>query len=290
MDEQIARGQLRSLYPNIELGQALSIGSRWFVFEGTLEGMMIVAKLNEKANQEKCSTQLARAILPEKLRVPRVVDAKKNTLLLEYINGNEPCISLLDDRCLCVEYLVEMQSIALRPGLKDYYFGKKLRNRLNAEYFYLTKALPKADQLQKIVPEFAFLLQNALNAVNGDALGVLSHGDYQPRNLLVESEKKVVPLDWTDFGRSHHAYDIGNLLFASSSKTFLAGIDFYLSKRGGTEDSVNFAISAASIAGVIRAGSHFRKIEFGTRYLVESSLKTVHDGYQLVKDLQEGDR
>jgi len=288
-----ARAKLVELFPEIEFEDEplpnSSGGKR--IFLGIFRGRKVVVKLhreNGKADQEAKATRKAKIMLSEKaLPVPCVKYVRDNAIVLEYISGDKFEISDMKHRRLSIEYLIEMHSVRASDDLEDHYFGQALRNRIHQERLRLEQALQAAEQLDEVVSDFDCLCLRAVSAADSDSKGVISHGDYQPRNLLCTGYA-VVPIDWVDFGRAHQAYDICNLLYELPFKTVLEGTIYYANRKFGKDVSSSQIESilreGSAIAGVIRAGSHFRQIINGSdRCFVEGALRTVRHGLELTE-------
>ena len=283
---QQLKDDLQRLFPGLKLDEtSRSYNSK--VLRGQLNGASLVAKFDpDKAIQECRATKLAQQVLGARgLRVPGVIGCTTNAVLLEYIEGMEPRLESSAHRALCIDFLTALQSIDPPSDLADHYFGSTLHNRLLEERVHLIKAKTLAPALAAIESDFESLLSLALKAEKFDNKGVLSHGDYQPKNLRITREEEVVPIDWVDFGRAHRAYDIGNLLYSATPEEFRSGIDIYLRESGNNMPSSmvsEFATQAAAISGVIRSGHYFRSIENGQLDQVDLAINSVLKGRKLL--------
>ncbi len=115
------------------------------------------------------------------------------------------------------------------------------------------------EQLQQFDKNFNEIFSKAFQAAKEETKGVLGHGDFQQKNLILTGESKFVPIDWLDFGLANMFYDLGNLLCGVNLKHILEIAKDPKILQGKLEVFGDYT-SGVAIAYVIRIGSNCRQI------------------------------
>ncbi len=278
--------RLKSLFPSIEIHNIVngSSGGR-SVFKARYKDMDIIAKLHpegaRKALQEATATDKAKSLLnPLGLFVPKIFDIKDEGILVEFVSGNTPDLSKEEDLLICLDYLLKMNGVQPPGDLENHFYGENLKNRIQDELRYFQEALIRVPDLQRSKAQFDSIYSKALDTISADTPGVIGHGDFQQKNLILTSERKLVPIDWGDFGLAHKEYDVGNLLCGVDLNQLMARAKLSHTLQEKLNAFGNYKQGVA-IACVLRIGSNCRQIvEIGVKKEYMDNIRATIEIYE----------
>lgn len=246
------------------------------IYKGIYNEHQVILKNVKDSNRAQAEFNNQRKafelLKPHGFKVPQAIDVKNSWIVSEFIEGNVNQLSY-EELQKALRYLHVLHSSDYRTilPLNNHYYGKNLINRLNQENDFLSKAIRKYHQLSSFKKGFERILRIAVNYANhalNDSPAVVGHGDFQPKNIIV-NESGIIPIDWIDFGRLLRWYDVGNLLFKQKRDGLLSLLEHYLrlgSKQSyiSSKEAEKIIKNFLSVTFIIRTGSHFR-------YMVETN-------------------
>ncbi len=264
--EKKIQDRIKDSFPSIKIINPVkgSSGGR-SVFKVRLGSDILILKLHPDSNgavKEARTTRFARDNLaPYLLRVPEIKDQKQEFVLMEYINGKEP--DLTNDTVLdaCISYLARMNDISINEiqNYTNHYFGYNLGNRLSYELEQYQEAEKKYPELGKYKKAFLQAMTLAKRAVTDGTRPVITHGDFQRKNLIITDSGEIVPIDWGDFGIAHQSYAITNLIFELDLGKKNEAIQAYVQKRMHPVPNGHALLAVGmAICTIIRAGAQYR--------------------------------
>ncbi len=211
------------LYQNINQISGLELGHQFVIKSGTNNIGTIVHSTNgyQKYLTKVCSftsgsSRLSQELLFYKELLPRAELLSKNTpncvliqpnkniafLTMEYIHGRKPQI---DD----IDAIKEFQQKCIRIGYKEMpylrVYNVKGNSFLPSLFLIHSHYKPQRLPMKKLIEDIKllhklFIKRRVLNQINIKRDFVLQQGDFEPHNIKIDDEGKLMVYDWEGYG------------------------------------------------------------------------------------------